>query len=54
MRTETITWRPVAEGPDSDTTVPLFDPTASEPAWPGYLDGVTWRFTDGMPAVPSS
>ena len=53
MTTEPITWKPVAEPPDSDTTVLLFDPAASEPVWPGYLDGDTWRTAEGMPAVPT-
>jgi hypothetical protein len=51
--TETITWKPVAEPPDSDMTVLLFDPAASEPIWLGYLDGDTWRFIDCMPAEPT-
>lgn len=53
MITETLTWKPVAEPPDSDTTVLLFDPAASEPVWLGYLDGETWRYVDGMPATPT-
>jgi hypothetical protein len=53
MTAETIAWKPVAELPDSDTTVLLFDPAASEPVWLGYLDGDTWRFVDGMPAAPA-
>jgi hypothetical protein len=53
MFTETLTWHPVASPPDSDTTVLLFDPAASEPVWLGYLDGGTWRFIDGMPAAPT-
>ena len=40
MITVTRIWKPVAERPDSDTTVLLFDATVSEPVWPGYLDGV--------------
>ena len=51
--TNLLTWKPVAEPPDSDTTVLLFDPSASEPVWLGYLDGDTWRFVDGMPAAPT-
>jgi len=51
--TETLTWRPVAEPPDSDTTVLLFDPAASEPVWPGYFDGDVWRTAEGMPATPT-
>jgi hypothetical protein len=51
--TEVLTWNPVAEPPDSDTTVLLFDPAASEPVWPGYLDGDVWRTAEGMPANPS-
>ena len=43
MITETLTWKPVAEKPDSDISVLLFDPAASEPVWPGYLDGETRR-----------
>jgi len=51
---ETIVWVPVSERlPDSDLTVNLFDAEASEPVWPGYLDGDTWRSADGMPATPS-
>lgn len=53
MITETLTWKPVAEPPDSDTTVLLFDSAASEPVWLGYLDGEIWRFVDGMPATPT-
>jgi hypothetical protein len=53
MTTKTLTWKPVAEKPDSDTTVLLFDPAASEPVWLGYLDGDTWRFIDGMSAAPT-
>lgn len=53
MTTEPIIWKPVAEPPDSDTTVLLFDPTASEPVWPGYLDGDVWRTAEGMPASPA-
>jgi hypothetical protein len=53
MITETLTWKPVAEPPDHDTTVLLFDPAASEPVWLGYLDGDAWRFVDGMPATPT-
>lgn len=53
MRIETITWHPVAERPDSDTTVLLFDPAASEPVWPGYLDSDRWRTAEGMLAAPT-
>ena len=53
MSTETVYWKPVAEKPDSDTTVLLFDPAASELVWLGYLDGDAWRFIDGMPAAPT-
>lgn len=53
MSVKPITWKPVADPPDSDTTVLLFDPAASEPVWLGYLDGATWRFVDGMPAAPT-
>lgn len=53
MITETLTWKPVVEPPDSDTTVLLFDPAASEPVWLGYLDGEIWRYVDGMPASPT-
>lgn len=51
MTTEAITWKPVAEAPDSDITVLLFDSAASEPVWPGYLDGDVWRTAEGMPAA---
>jgi hypothetical protein len=51
--TQSLTWHPVATPPDSDTTVLLFDPAASEPVWLGYLDGDDWRFVDGMPAAPT-
>jgi hypothetical protein len=50
----TTTWTPVANQlPDSDTTILLFDENASEPVWPGYLDGNMWRYIDGMPAQPT-
>jgi hypothetical protein len=51
--TETVTWHSVSSPPDSDTTVQLFDKDASEPVWPGYLDGDMWRYADGMPAKPT-
>jgi hypothetical protein len=53
MITEALTWTPVAEPPDSDATVLLFDPAASEPVWPGYPDGDVWRTAEGMPALPT-
>jgi hypothetical protein len=53
MTTDAITWKPVASPPDSDTTVLLFDPAASEPVWPDYLDGDVWRTAEGMPAAPT-
>ena len=53
MITETLTWHPVASPPDSDTTVLIFDRTASEPVWLGYLDGDTWRNTEGYPMCPT-
>jgi hypothetical protein len=53
MSLEAITLKPVPDKPDSDTTVLLFDPAASEPVWLGYLDGDTWRFVDGIPAAPT-
>lgn len=53
MSVETINWKPVAEPPDSDVTVLLFEPAASEPVWPGYLDGDVWRTAEGMPASPT-
>jgi hypothetical protein len=53
MTTETLTRKTVTSPPDSDTTVLLFDPAASEPVWLGYLDGDTWRFIDGMTAAPT-
>jgi len=52
MTTETITWIQEADKPDSDVTVLLHDPNASEPVWPGYWGGDQWRFIDGMPANP--
>jgi hypothetical protein len=51
MTTKTLTWTPVASPPDSDATVLMFDPAASEPVWLGYRDGDTWHFIDGMPAA---
>lgn len=39
--------------PDSDTTVMLFNKNASDPVWPGYHDGESWRYVDGMPASPT-
>jgi hypothetical protein len=53
MFTDLITWKPAASPPNSNTTVMLFDPAASEPEWLGYLDGDTWRFIDGMTAAPT-
>jgi hypothetical protein len=50
---EAITWKSVAEQPNSDLSVLVFTPDASEPVWLGYLDGDTWRFIDGMPAAPA-
>ncbi len=55
MNTERIQWVPASElKPDSNITVLLFDAAASEPVWPGYLDGDTWRYADGMPANPTA
>ena len=51
--TDLIAWNPAASPPNSNTTVMLFDPAASEPVWLGYLDGDTRRFIDGMPAAPT-
>jgi hypothetical protein len=53
MTTEALTWKPVASPPDSDTTVLLFAPAASEPVWLGYLDGHTWRDAEGYMAMPT-
>lgn len=50
---ERTTWTPVAKLPDSDTTLQLHDPEASEPVWPGYYDGERWRYIDGLPAKPT-
>lgn len=50
---ERVTWTPVAQLPDSDITVQLYDEAASEPVWPGYYDGERWRYIDGMPAKPT-
>lgn len=49
-----LTWTKVADRlPDSETTVMLFDPGASESVWSGYLDGEIWRYVDAMPATPT-
>ena len=53
MITEFLTWHPLASRPDSETTVLLFDPAASEPMWLCYLDSDTWRTAEGMPATPT-
>jgi hypothetical protein len=53
MTTESITWSPVAELPDSDMTVQLFNKDASEPVWPGYFDGNRWLYIDGIVANPT-
>lgn len=53
MMIESITWHPVSEPPDSDITVMLFVPDATEPVWPGYLDGDLWRSANGMPVTPT-
>lgn len=50
---ERTTWTPVAQLPDSDITVQLYDAEAAEPVWPGYYDGERWLYIDGMPANPS-
>lgn len=45
---ETLVWR--KDLPDADTTVMLsLDDSHSEPTWPGYYDGETWRDVSGMP-----
>jgi hypothetical protein len=53
VNTETITWHPVSEPPDADTMVLIFDPAASEPVWPGYLDGDAWRESEGKEMRPT-
>lgn len=54
MLIEQVKWIPVVEQlPDSDTTVMLFDATASEPVWLGYFDGERWRYVDGIPSFPT-
>lgn len=55
MRTEeSITWILISSMlPDSDKLVWLFDSQASEPVWPGYLDGSIWRYADGVLANPT-
>lgn len=50
---ECVSWVHVATLPDADHTVQLFDPTASEPVWPGYFDGERWLYVDGVPATPT-
>lgn len=52
MTTETITWHPISEPPDSDLTVMIF-PDPDGEAWLGFLDGETWRYADGMPVTPT-
>jgi hypothetical protein len=43
-----VRWRSCAvEPPDDDTTVLVYDPTASEPVWPGYKSGEDWRWAEG-------
>lgn len=45
---ETLTWHPVAqELPDADLTVLVNTRGCEEPVWLGFLDGETWRDTDG-------
>ncbi len=53
LRAAAIAWTLAAELPDSDTTVLLFNPDASEPVWPGYHDGKYWRYADGMLTYPT-
>jgi hypothetical protein len=53
MTTEAITWRPVSEPPDSDTTALLFDAHGSEPVWLGYKDENCWWYVDGHRGNPS-
>jgi hypothetical protein len=51
MRTETITWTPVADGrPDPDTTVQIsLDESHGEPTWLGFHDGERWFDVSGEP-----
>lgn len=45
---ETLSWISAAEQlPDSDTTVMVHAPKASEPVWLGYHDGDSWFSVDG-------
>lgn len=53
MTTETITWHKASDTlPDSDMTVLVHSPSASEPVWLGYWDGRKWRDTDHMEIGP--
>ena len=46
---EIIEWHDATKDlPDEDTTV-LIIAGGDVEAWPGYLDGDTWRVADGMP-----
>jgi hypothetical protein len=53
VSTETITWHPVSEPPDADTTVLVFIPAANDPVWLGLLDGDTWREVNSAPISPT-
>lgn len=53
MITETITWGPVSEPPNSNRTVLLYSPRDTNvPVWPGYFDDGVWFDAEGMPAGP--
>jgi hypothetical protein len=51
--TETITWHPVSEPPDSDITVLLFEPDADEPVFMGYHNGEAWCDAESFRAEPT-
>lgn len=52
----TIEWIAVADAlPDDSATVLLYDATASEPVWPGWLDTDldVWFYVDSLTATPT-
>lgn len=46
-------WQSVSDPPDDELTVMLYDAAASEPVWPGYIDGGVWFYNDGLMATPT-
>lgn len=45
---ECVEWHAVTDSlPDSDTTVIVYAPGATEPVWLGFYDGVYWFSVDG-------